>query len=628
MRRVGPDDRHGVVDNSGNCGQSGAAATLRRVAALTDSLPDSALTRLFARETAAGRAVWFSLPGGAPLYEAGEEADKFYFLRTGRLGAFRRSEGRETQFLGVIRPGEPAGEMALIAGAPHSATVAALRDSEILAIGRDDFFAAVEADPAVMTELARLMILRTRQSSAGGVMGEPSVFGFIGLSESLRVRPLVADLAARLGRLGYRVTIVGVEALRAPTEWFSNVERDHDFVLYVAEADETAWKGLVGRQGDRLFRIADATQPAPLSLSESAQAEPLQAQQLVDLVLVQPGLQGVPSGSEAWLLALKPARLFHLRIGLAADGDRLARVLAGQSVGLVLSGGGARAYAHVGAVRALHERGVPIDFVGGVSMGAIIAAGLAMGWDDPELEHRIRRAFVDSSPLDDIAFPMIAMTHGEKVRERLAEHFDDRMIQDLWLPFFCVSANLTTGAYELHRTGLVREALRASISLPGVLPPVTVDKNVLVDGAVVKNFPADIMRAIQMGPIVGVDVGRGRSIEADDVQRPPSIWRWLASGEWRRGPPIVSVLIRSATVRAGAELALAHQATDVLVQPDVDHIEIRDWKAFQPGVEAGYAATIAALDALSVPVVDLRRRAGHAEAAHGARGAVSSAAGR
>jgi NTE family protein len=240
---------------------------------------------------------------------------------------------------------------------------------------------------------------------------------------------------------------------------------------------------------------------------------------------------------------------------------------------------------------------------------------VAMGWDDQELDMRIRRAFVDSSPLDDIAFPMIALTHGDKVRERLTEHFGERYIPDLWLPFFCVSANLTTGAYQLHRTGLVREALRASISLPGVLPPVTIDKNVLVDGAVLKNFPADLMRAIQLGPIVGVDVGRGRSIEAEDVQPPPSLWRWLISGDWRRGPPIVSVLIRSATVRSGAELVLAHQATDVLVQPDVDEIEIRDWKAFDQAVEIGHRATLEALDGLSRPVVDLRRRASLEEAA-------------
>jgi NTE family protein len=598
------------------------------VAVLTDSLPPSALSRLFAREIAAERASWFSLPGGAPLYEAGEEADHLYLLRAGRLGAFRSGEGRETQFLGVIRPGEPAGEMALIAGAPHSATVTALRDSEVLSLTRDAFFRAAERDPAVMTELARLMILRNRQSAGGGVMGEPSVFGFVGLSGAVRVRPLAEDIARRIAALGFSVTVVGGEALFAPTEWFSNVERDHDFVLYAAECDELQWKALVGRQGDRIFRVANGADPPPPALPEAVAADPMQTQQLVDLVLLHPAGLAAPTGSEAWAATLRPARLLHLRRGDTGDADRLARVLTGQSVGLVLSGGGARAYAHIGAIRALREHGVPIDFIGGVSMGAIIAAGLGMGWSDAELEFRIRKAFVESSPLDDIAFPMIAMTHGDKVRERLTEHFGERMIADLWLPFFCVSANLTTGAYQLHRTGIVREALRATISLPGILPPVTSGNDVLVDGAVVKNFPADIMRSVQLGPIVGVDVGRGRSIEARDVARPPSIWRWLLSGEWRRGPPIVSVLIRSATIRAGPELAAAHAATDVLVLPNVDDIEIRDWKAFDPGADAGYAATIAALATLTRPVVDLRRRLSLAEAARGEPRAASSGAGR
>jgi len=598
------------------------------VAALTDSLPDTALTRLFAREVAAERASWFSLPGGAPLYEAGDDADQFYLLRAGRLGAFRRAEGHETQFLGVIRPGEPAGEMALIAGAPHSATVAALRDSEVLSLSRDAFFSSVESDPEVMTELARLMILRNRQSAGGSVMGEPSVFGFIGLAASVRVRPLVSEIAARIGQLGYRATIVGAEALQAPTEWFSNVERDHDFVLYVADADELSWKSLVSRQGDRLFRIAYGAERPPPALPEAVAVETLQSQQLVDLILLHPPDQPHPVGSEAWAATMRPARLFHLRERNNADAERLARVITGQSVGLVLSGGGARAYAHVGAIRALHERGVPIDFIGGVSMGAIIAAGLGMGWDDTEMEMRIRKAFVETSPLDDIAFPMIAMTHGDKVRERLAEHFGEREIADLWLPFFCISANLTTGAYQLHRSGLVREALRASISLPGVLPPVTSGNDVLVDGAVVKNYPADVMRSIQLGPIVGVDVGRGRSIEARDVDPPPSFWRWLASGEWRRGPPIVSVLIRSATLRAGPELALAHAATDVLVEPNVDAIEIRDWKAFAPAARAGYVATAEALDALKHPVIDLRRRTSLDEAARAKSGASMSVSGR
>ena len=258
--------------------------------------------------------------------------------------------------------------------------------------------------------------------------------------------------------------------------------------------------------------------------------------------------------------------------------------ITGLSVGLVLSGGGARAYAHVGAVRALRQAGVPIDFVGGVSMGAIIAAAVAMGWDDEEIDWRIRKAFVESSPVSDAAVPLIAMTHGLVVNARLNEHFDDKQVSDLWLPFFCISSNLTSGSYQLHRRGSVRHALRASIAIPGLLPPVTQDNNVLVDGAVMKNFPTDVMRAMHLGPIVGVDVTRGRSITAADVARPSSVWRWIFSGEWRKGPPIVSLLMRAATVSTSSDWMANREASDVLVAPKMDNVEIRDWNA--PGEPA------------------------------------------
>lgn len=576
-----------------------------------ETLPDipenTPLGRLFRQPQVRDAAAWFSLPGGQQLYAAGDPADHLYFLRTGRLGAFRRDEGQEPQFLGVIRPGEPAGEMSLVAGAPHSADVVALRDSEILAVPGDVFFEACETDASVMTELARLMILRTRQAARHGGAGEPSVFGFTPLGEPGPLRPLVERLAREIEAQDYSVACIGAEAAGAPTEWFSEVERAHDFVLYVADGPNAGWRHAVSRQVDRLFRVGRGDERPPPPIPAGAQA-PLQAQQLVDLILVQPSQAAMPRGSEAWMDAAQPARLFHLRPDNDGDFARIGRVLTGQSVGLVLSGGGARAYAHVGAIRALRERGVPIDFVGGVSMGAIVGAGVAMGWDDAELDRRIHKAFVDTSPLDDIALPLLAMTRGEKVGQRLRQHFGGVAIPDLWLPFFCLSSNLTTGAYHLHRRGSVWRALRASAALPGVVPPATDGNDVLVDGAVLKNFPADVMRANQLGPIVGVDVTGARSITAEDVARPSSVWRWIRSGQWRRGPPIVSLLMRVATVSNGPDLTQARAAVDVLIQPDVSRVEIRDFSAYDPAFAAGYQAAVAALDKLERPVPQLRRR--------------------
>jgi NTE family protein len=574
-----------------------------------DALADSALGELFARGDLADEVSCFSLPGGQTLFESGEKADHLFLLRTGRLAAVRREEGQEPRFLGVIRPGEPAGEMAMIAGSFHSASVTAIRDSEILAMPRDVFFHAAEHDSAVMIELARLMILRARQTASRAAVGAPSVFGFIGADQGVHTRDLVEDIAGRIAALGYSITTVGPEALQAPTEWFSNVEQAHDFVLYAAEADQPAWKHLVGRQVDRLFRVGrgDRTPPSNMDLFAS---QPLQDQALVDLILLHPAIRDRPAGTEAWMEAINPARIFHVRERDVGDVSRIARTLTGQSVGLVLSGGGARAYAHIGAIRALRDAGVPIDFVGGVSMGAIVAGGVAMGWDDEEIDWRIRKAFVDTSPLNDIAIPLIAMTLGEKVRARLKEHFGEQQIADLWLPFFCVSSNLTSGAYQLHRRGKLRHALRASIAIPGLLPPVTQDNNVLVDGAVMKNFPADIMRAFHLGPIVGVDVTRGRNITADEVARPDSVWRWIASGEWRKGPPIISLLMRAATVSTGRDIVASREATDVLVLPQMEDIDLRDWRAYDPAVASGRAAMTEALARLTRPVIDLRRRPG------------------
>jgi NTE family protein len=591
---------------------------------------DSALARLFRQPRVQAETAWFSLPGGQTLYAAGDPADQLYVVRTGRLGAFRREPGHEPLFLGVIRPGEPAGEMALIAGSPHTAEVVALRDTELFALPRAAFFEACDADAAVMTELARLMILRTRQAAQHAGMGEPSVFGFVPAGQPGPLRPLVEKIARELGRLGYSATVVGAEGSSAPTEWFSAVERTHDFVLYVAEAAETGWGQSVSRQVDRLFRVGRGDRGPAARAPRAYAASALQTQQLVDLILVHPANAARPGGTEAWLDATDPARVFHLRRGHEADLQRIARVLAGQSVGLVLSGGGARAYAHVGAIRALREAQAPIDFVCGVSMGGIIAAGVAMGWDDQEMDERLHAAFVDSSPLADIALPMLAMTRGEMVSARLAEHFGETEISDLWLPYFCLSSNLTTGAYHMHRRGLLRQALRATVSLPGVLPPATMGSDVLVDGAVLKNFPADVMRAAHLGPIVGVDVSGSRSITADDVARPESVWRWIRSGQWRKGPPIVSLLMRAATVSTGPDLAAARAATDVLIQPDTTNFEIRDWANYDPAVAEGYRATIAVLDALGQPVQTVRRRDSLAEQARQAplRHALQSTNGR
>jgi NTE family protein len=570
------------------------------VSAETASPRASPLARLFEAALARGEAALFALPGGTVLFKTGEPADQIYLLRAGRLGA-RLEGGGAIARLGIIHPGEAAGEMAVIAGTAHTADVFALRDCEIIALSRNAFLEAARRDPAALVELARLVLARTRPAPHAGGAGGPRVFALAALSGAVRVRSLADEIVEAVGRLGHSAVAAGSEAAGEGAEWFSNLERAHEFVILAAEFDEEGWRARATRQADRVLMAAPGGEGAP---ARAPFAAPPGA--AVDLILLQPQGLAAPSGSQAWIEAAGAERVFHLRRAETGDFARLARTLAGRAVALVLSGGAARAYAQIGVIQVLRESGTPIDFIGGVSMGAVIGAAVAMGWDDAELAAHIRKAFVDSSPLDDIAFPMVALTRGAKVKARLAEHFGDTQISDLWLPFFCAASNLTSGTYQSFRSGLLREALRASLSLPGVLPPVTVGDDVLVDGALMNNFPADVVRGLHTGPIIGVDVGRARSIEAADVAPPASIWRWLVSGDWRRGPPIVSLLMRAATLTGDRDMAAAREAVDLLILPKVDDIEIRDWKAYEPAVAAGRRAALTALARLEAPVTELR----------------------
>lgn len=575
----------------------------------SDRLED-ALHRIFEGGTNTP-ASWFALTGGETLFGEGDPADTLYLLRSGRLGVFRRDGADQPpQFVGVIRPGEPAGEMAMLAGTEHTADVVALRDSEILALPRTAFFEAARTEPDLMVELSRLMMQRARERRSGG--GEPSVFGFI----SARPRPIrafVDRIAAALVADGFTCQVIDESALSSAAEWFSRVEDAHDFVLYVAEMDQPAWAALCARQVDRVFVVGQCLLAPPNRPMPHTGAP--DAQRRTDLILLRDARMARPANTGVWLDAIRPGRWFQAVEGDAADAARIARVVSGTAVGLVLSGGGARALSHIGALRALNEAGVPIDFVGGASMGAVVAAGPAMGWSQQELEARIRKSFVESDPLSDITFPMLAMTRARKVDRLLRETYGDVDMADLVRPFFAVSTNLTTGRIEVHRRGLMRRAMRASIAIPGIMPPAIIDGQVLVDGAVLKNFPGEVMRQMNSGPVIGVDMSQARGVDPAMVEHPPSIWRLIATGAWRRGPPIVSILMRSATLVTDAELEASRAVTDLLVQPTPDGVDIRDWKAFDPAVDAGYRAMRDALAGLDGPVTGLRRRRALADAA-------------
>jgi NTE family protein len=469
---------------------------------------------------------WFSLPGGTTLFDADEPADAVYFVITGSLGAYGRdAEGRK-QFLGRISAGESVGEMALISGKARSAAVVALRDSEIGRWSKHAFEHLMLSHPQGLLRIAQLIVQRLenlQQSQSRPTRHALQTFAVLPHDVEVDAVSFASQLVDALNKIGRAELIWNVRGAEHTSHWFHNVERANDFVVYVTDPQPTAWTKLCLRQADSLLLLARADNEArEWPVLEAAREQRLHEHR-IELVL-QHDEAIVAGAARRWLDVHPGAPHHHVRAQI--DVDRVARLLTGHGIGLTLSGGGARGFAHIGVLRAMEEAKIPIDAVGGTSIGAIIAGGVAAGWKYEEMVYHI-------NPLNDYTFPLVSLVSGRKVSRLLRQEFGEVHIEDLSLPYFCVSANLTTGHSAIHRSGELWRWLRASVAIPGVLPPVFSKGEVFVDGATINNLPVDIMRDIGRGPVIGVDVGAERvfTTQLDEAEGPP-FWRII---QWLRG---------------------------------------------------------------------------------------------
>jgi len=530
---------------------------------------------------------WFALAGGNVLFDQGEDSDGLFLLLYGRLAASRREPDGRVRELGTVAPGETVGETGLLADEPRHARVIALRDSELLFLPRVGFERLAALHPEAMLRLVQIA-LRRSYGSRSLVAPRASCFAVLPATEGVDAQDFARRLAAALGQVEHIELVDAALAEGKPTPWFSELEAGRRHLIYVGNED-AEWRERCVRQSDCVLLVGDGTRPVQLQtrlpLPARAPAIP------VHLVLLQRGEPRAGSTRD-WLQALPQAKVHHHVRG-AADLARLVRRLTGRATGLVLSGGGARGFAHLGAIRALREAGWQFDYVGGTSIGAIVGAGLATDWDDASLRALYHEHFVVNNPLRDWTLPLVALRSGAMVSRRLRNAFGGRDIEDLPIAFFCVSSNLTDGAIETHEHGPLWRWLRASSAIPGILPPVFDAGRVLVDGGVIDNLPVGEMRKRLAGDIIGIDVGGSYRLQAqvDETESPP--W-WIllrdAFGPAKR-PSIAQILLRSGMVNSIATQQRRRKQARLLLTPSLRGIDLLDWKAFDRAEAAGYEYT-------------------------------------
>jgi predicted acylesterase/phospholipase RssA len=411
-----------------------------------------------------------------------------------------------------------------------------------------------------------------------------------------------------------RAVPAGPDADASTRRWLHAIEESCDYTVLVADASTPDWTARCVRQADRILVVGDPRlDPSPTE-AELLVARTTGGRTTASVVLVHPDDTVMPSGTAAWLDARPGLSAHHVRLLRDADYRRVARLVTGRAVGLVLGGGGAKGLAHLGVIRALEEAGVPIDAIGGTSIGAIMATTVGMGWDDDIRIENSLAAFARTRFLVGLTFPAVSVASAKKLTRMLRDprNLGDTGIEDMWVPYFCVSTNLSSGEMVVHDRGPAWLAVRASIAIPGVLPPVWHDGDLLVDGGVVNDLPVDVMRQRIEGRVVAValDGDATVALDGDATARrsepafDPGLsgWRLIRhrfgrpSGQDRLpGPLQILGRARDVGVRNAQRHRHLPEDIDLLLRPPASGFGSFDFRAAAHLIDIGYRHAAAQL---------------------------------
>ncbi len=537
------------------------------------------------------------LKGKEVLFARGDASDSLYVVENGRLRASGPDQSGKEMSRDLVA-GELLGEMGVLSGEARSMTVYAVRDSRLAALSKSAIEGLMSRRPQLMMGVLNTLIARLRGAApASRATGSCFALAVVPLGKGVETEGFSRRIATALEEMGptRHLDRAAVEGRGGGDldDWLNRQEDAHRFLVYAASLDDEEWTRRCVRQADHVLLVAGAgDEPAPgekeLALIWRDHG-PTSARR--SLALVHPDDAPCPSGTSRWLAGRDLHRHYHLRPGRPGDFGRIARSLADLAVGLVLGGGGARGFSQIGVIRALRENGIPIDFVGGTSMGAIIAAACAMDWDASTMIALGKEAFVESKAFREYTLPLVSLLRGRRLERVTRKIFGETQVEDLWLPQFSISCNLTAGEPLVHRRGPLWKALRASGSLPGVLSPVLDDGQLLVDGGVLDNLPGDVMRSLSGGPMIVVDVTPDRDL-SPRCESVPSPWRILRSRLLSRDdlgmPGILDILTRSTTLTSARVASEVKDDADLLFRPDVRDYKMLEFEAIEELAEIGY----------------------------------------
>jgi NTE family protein len=575
--------------------------------------------------------TWVDIRGGETLLQQGDPGDALYLLVSGRLRTYVTDEDGAQRMLREVPRGEIVGEMSLYTGEPRSATVVAIRDSVLARLGKDEFDRLLLSSGQVSVALTRQIIRRLRTDGSAPAANRPVTIGLIPVTDGVETMDFAQRLGARMGAHGrvrvldsgsieHELQRIGADVRQLGEPEFQQqvallldkIEADNDFVLLVGDDAPTDWTRRCTRHADELLLLADAGAEPRLHPTEERllMERPPKTEAAEVLVLLHPAQTRSPRNTAAWLARRPVADHLHIRSSLDRDMGRLARIQSRTAVGLVLAGGGARGFAHLGVYRALQEQGVEVDYVGGTSMGAVMGTYVASGHPLEVVAQSVRRSFRSNPTGDYNVLPLLSLIKGGRLRRVITAAVHDLFgfdadIEDLWINFFCVTTNYSRASEHVLRHGNITKSLLASVAIPGALPPVLRDGELFCDGGTFNNFPVDVMARMRgVGKVIGIDLSNAnpRRIELEEMPSAWSMFRDRFRGRNRRRfrlPSLASYLMNVTILYSVSRQRQARRQTDLYFNPPLHRIGMLQWHRHEQIAEQGYAHAKQVLAGLS-----------------------------
>ncbi|XP_032418321.1 neuropathy target esterase isoform X4 [Xiphophorus hellerii] len=603
---------------------------------------------------------WMAVEAGRALYRQDDQSDCTYIILNGRLRSVIRKANGKKELVGEYGRGDLIGVVEALTKQPRATTVHAVRDTELVKLPEGTLNNIKRRYPQVVTRLIHLLgqkILGNLQQGRGPFSGSAlslpsmrksadvtnpasnlSTVAVLPVGDEVPISAFNLELSHALSAIGPTLLLtsdiirerLGASALDSIYEyrlsgWLAQQEDINRIVLYQTDSSMTPWTQRCIRQADCILIVGVGDQePALGELEQMLENTAVRA--LKKLILLHREDGPGPSRTVEWLnmrswcsghLHLKcPRRVFSRRSPTKlrevyekvfqktadrhSDFSRLARVLTGNSIALVLGGGGARGCSHVGVIKAMEESGIPIDIVGGTSIGSFIGALYA---EERSAVRTKQRAKEWSKAMNsvfktvlDLTYPITSMFSGSAFNTSIYNVFEDKQIEDLWLPYFNVTTDITASAMRVHQDGSLWRYVRASMTLSGYLPPLCdpKDGNLLMDGGYINNLPADIARNVGTRTVIAIDVGSQDETDLCNYGDSLSGWwlLWKRINPWAekvKVPDMAEIQSRLAYVSCVRQLEVVKKSAYCeYIRPPIDRFKTMDFGKFDEIYEIGY----------------------------------------